>query len=119
MARQRYYLTRAHEIRIAYLAGAGCTLEEIIDDVEIPDRGLIITFLNQTSTELRAGVAGRRTVPVQISADACKAYKKAAVKRDIVGADKVRKMAQRAMEAIGSDLNLLDSVLNDGIKTDA
>lgn len=119
MARQKYFLTESHKSRISELVGAGCTLEEIIDDVGIPDRGLILTYLNQTSTELRTGPAGRRTISIQISLEAYRAFQRAAVKRDIVGADKVRKMAQRVYEAIAADTNTIDNVLDDGIKTDA
>jgi hypothetical protein len=111
------YLLTHHIVRVAYLAGRGCSLEEIMEDIEFVNRGTVQSAMQQYAIELDGRPAGSRVVPVIVGPKAMQVLRKAAGKRDIIGADRARKVAQRLIETFGNDPGMVDSILDDGIKT--
>lgn len=111
------YLTQKHVTRAANLAGAGCSLREILEDLEIDDAAMVTAALDQCGITIQPGPDDRTTVNIMVGPDATAGFRAAAVARDIVGADKVRVMLQRVVDSLGGDVTLLDNILSDGMRS--
>jgi len=93
-------LTERHKARIAWMAGCGCTLPEICEDIGTSDSGTVKLFLDQNYIELRTGPRGMRILPVRIPGKHMDILRGLAGELDIVGADRCRVAAQQLLGAV-------------------
>lgn len=108
-------LTTAHIIRIAYLVGAGCSLDEIMEDLDMTDTSIVRMHMKHYSLELQTRSAGVRTLPVQVGPQTYEQLLVAAAGREIVGRDRARKLLQRIVHQIGQCPELIDNILEDRV----
>ena len=119
MSRKRPFLTTHHYVEIGKLVGAGCSMAEILEHLEITDARAVYEILKQFNLELQTGPAGTRIIPIRVDSETYERFRQAAAARDIVGMDKPRKMIQRVVSLVGAKSDMIDAVADDGIKTGA
>lgn len=110
-----FIATQRHVARIAYLAGAGCTIAEIMEDLGTNDNNTIKWIMEQNYIEAKTGPRGTRTLGVQVTAKQMDVLRDKAGRYDIVGADRCRMLLQRIVGAVAGDPVLIDNLLDEGV----
>ena len=76
---------------------------------------MMLAAFDRCAISIKPGPDDRETLQFNMGPGAIAGFRAAAVARDIVGADKVRLLLQRVLDAIGNDARLIDNVLSAGM----
>lgn len=103
--------------RVGALNGAGCTKQEIMDDLGISDVRELDHIMRSAYLEPSTLPSGGRLVSVRLSREAYDNLMAFAIARDIPGTDKVRLALTLLLGQALSGTDHMDKIANDGVRT--
>ena len=103
--------------RAGELNGAGCSKQEIMDDLGLNDVRDLDHIMNAAYLQPNSLPSGGRLVTVRLSREQYDALMAFALARDIPGADKVRIALGVFLGQALANTSVMDKIQNDGVQT--